>query len=663
MCAFFQRMLRWPGWLGLFVCLTANAASFSVRLDDLVSPSFSARGIAVDLPVDGSADLRVASLKVRQYEFSTVHVHCAEFTLSSSRISCLRAKLDALPDMTLAFVYRFDSGALQLSLEAENGESWQVDGHWGKRAWRMSARVSRAQVRRLLPLLPADMPLPTRGVLDGALNLSGGVSGVEKVSAELAIGDVGFSDASGLHAAEKLRGVVKFSASRKAALWRWRSEVVWQSGEMFWQPLYLQGGHRLAADGEFDGVLLTVGSASAGIPGVGEVRFSAALDVKQKQLRAIKLHGDHLELEQLFADYVRPFLNKGALAASTLYGRADVDWQYHDGETQSVHLRLRDAGIADTRRRFALLGVNGDIDWHANEPRSAEISFAGGALLGAPLGRGKWNVEMRGLEFKVRQANLPVLDGSLALSDFALRRRDDRWRWEFSAALMPISLEEFSVMAGWRKMHGTLAGNIPRVSYDGSEITVDGLLLFNVFDGSVAVNQLKLGDAFGRAPRLSASVTMRNLDMDLLTRTFSFGNIQGRIDVDVDDLVLQDWQPTRFSARVFSSAGNYPKKISQKAVQNISALGGAGAAAAIQRSYLRFFENFRYSRIAWGCELRDGICTMSGLAGGDGTVYTIVAGGGIPAISVMGYNRAVSWQELITRLQRVTQSNVKPIIK
>jgi len=36
---------------------------------------------------------------------------------------------------------------------------------------------------------------------------------------------------------------------------------------------------------------------------------------------------------------------------------------------------------------------------------------------------------------------------------------------------------------------------------------------------------------------------------------------------------------------------------------------------------------------------------------------------GIPAITVMGYNRAVSWDELITRLKRVTQNNVQAVVK
>jgi hypothetical protein len=43
--------------------------------------------------------------------------------------------------------------------------------------------------------------------------------------------------------------------------------------------------------------------------------------------------------------------------------------------------------------------------------------------------------------------------------------------------------------------------------------------------------------------------------------------------------------------------------------------------------------------------------------------YVIVKGGGIPAISVIGYNRQVDWRELVDRLKRITQDNVKAIVK
>jgi hypothetical protein len=112
-----------------------------------------------------------------------------------------------------------------------------------------------------------------------------------------------------------------------------------------------------------------------------------------------------------------------------------------------------------------------------------------------------------------------------------------------------------------------------------------------------------------------------------------------------------------------SSPGNYAKKISQQAVQNISALGGAGAAAAIQRSFLQFFEQFGYDKLGLTCKLRNNICEMSGVESTP-QGYVIVKGGGIPAITVMGYNRTVGWQELLERVSRITQENAAaPVIK
>jgi hypothetical protein len=163
-------------------------------------------------------------------------------------------------------------------------------------------------------------------------------------------------------------------------------------------------------------------------------------------------------------------------------------------------------------------------------------------------------------------------------------------------------------------------------------------------------------------PRLTTDVEMRNLDLDLLTHTFSFGNITGRIDAEMKALELVNWEPVHFDARVASSAGDYPRRISQAAVQNISSLGGAGAGAAIERSFLRFFKEFRYSALGLSCKLENGVCRMGGIENVP-QGYVIVKGGGIPAITVLGYNRNVGWHELIARLKHVIQDNVTPIVK
>ena len=218
-------------------------------------------------------------------------------------------------------------------------------------------------------------------------------------------------------------------------------------------------------------------------------------------------------------------------------------------------------------------------------------------------------------------------------------------------------MQQFTTALGLPVMHGTLSAVIPTVSYQQSTLKVDGALLFKVFDGTIVAQNLVLESPLGKVPRLTADVDMRNLDLDLLTRTFSFGNITGRIDAQVKALELVNWEPVHFDARLASSAGEYPRRISQAAVQNISALGGAGAAAAIQRSFLRFFENFGYSALGLSCKLESGVCRMGGIENVP-QGYVIVKGGGIPAITVLGYNRNVGWRELIERLKRVTQGNV-----
>ena len=92
------------------------------------------------------------------------------------------------------------------------------------------------------------------------------------------------------------------------------------------------------------------------------------------------------------------------------------------------------------------------------------------------------------------------------------------------------------------------------------------------------------------------------------------------------------------------------------------ALGGAGAAAAIQRSFLRFFEQFGYEKLGLSCALRNGVCEMGGVESAP-YGFVIVKGGGIPAISVIGYNRRVDWNELNARLRRITQENVRAVVQ
>jgi hypothetical protein len=645
-----------------FYAAMVNAAQIELNIADIVSPAFSARAIRVTLLPDSSADLHIAELHIAEKNWQKVHLHCTELSLSTAKLVCRKGRLDAAPDLPFTVSYEFASQQLELRLAAGRNELWQLHADFQSRPWRINSSLRNAQVFRVAALLPEGLPLPSKGTLNGSLELLGNKQGVSSISAEVQLSGLAFSDSSGLRAGEKLYATLNLHATRQAQQWDSHVALDWHSGELFWQPLYLHGGHTLQANLQWDGTQIKISQLAADLDGVGKIELNALWDVTAKQLVEADVSGMKLGLARLYADYARPFLAGSTLAGSEMSGSSDFSLKFSKGAIQELKLGLHEAGIVDGQKRFALYGLNADIPWSAEQTSGARLSFNSGAVWGVPLGATELQMTLRGLDFALADAALPVLDGKLSVHDFHLQQEQDGWRWEFSGGLTPLSMSPLSLALGWPEMQGTLSGMIPHVSYQEKMLKVDGALLFRVFDGSVVVTGLKLFDPFGPAPRLYGNLDMRELDLGVLTQAFSFGNIQGRIDVSVQELELLDWQPVRFDARVASSPGSYRKKISQKAVQNISALGGAGPAAAVQRSVMSVFENFGYSRIVLSCVLHNGVCAMDG-EGSDANNYYIVKGGGIPAINVMGYNHRVDWNELLTRLKRVITSNRKVVVE
>jgi hypothetical protein len=223
-----------------------------------------------------------------------------------------------------------------------------------------------------------------------------------------------------------------------------------------------------------------------------------------------------------------------------------------------------------------------------------------------------------------------------------------------------MSLEALTGALGWPSFGGTLAGDIPSVSYAAGTITVDGSLDVEVFDGAVRIKQLSIADPFGVIPVLRADVDVHDLSLAALTGTFSFGNIQGKLEGRVHGLVLKDWKPTAFDARFATPDGDDSRhRISQRAVENLASLGGAGA--VLSSTFLRIFEEFSYRRLGISCRLDNGVCEMDGVAPAERGYYIVEGGGLPPRIDVLGFNRRVDWEVLLGRVQRITTEG--PVIR
>jgi hypothetical protein len=483
------------------------------------------------------------------------------------------------------------------------------------------------------------------------------------LAADVALRDFSFSDVTGLHAGEKVSGKLNLDADKTKEGWRWQTALDWTEGEVFWQPFYFShGGHQLNASGLLNPELVRVDQAVVKLKQIGDLRFNGTYLRTTKKLDTLTADASDLDLATLYPLMLKPLLEKTALNKLEMAGRADFSVDIQQGEPRAFRLDLKDADIDDDEGKFGLYKLNASIPWDYDEPKQVRLAYAGGHLLKLPLGQADLVAEVNRYAVTAPSLRIPVLDGALQLNDVSAAWVGDQWHWHLRAALEPVTLSEFSHALGWPRLEGKASASIPLVTYTGGKLSTDGALGFNLFNGSLAVTNLSMQDPMGPAPRLNADLQFRKLDLGDLTRTFSFGAIEGKLDGDVNNLELVKWQPTSFDARFISSPGRYPKKISQRAVENISSLGGAGAAAAIQRSVLRFFEQFNYDKIGLSCRLRNDICQMSGVQSTP-EGYIIVKGSGVPAITVMGYNHNVSWGELLSRIQRITAGNAKPVIK
>jgi len=488
-------------------------------------------------------------------------------------------------------------------------------------------------------------------------------NGQQQVSTALSLINASLSDAAGLHAGENISAQLLAKATQQDKQWAWEASLDWLAGEVFWQPFYFaSAGHGLHASGVLNDQLLTVDHAELSLKDVGKASFNGQFRRSDLGLQTLSLSALDLNLETLYPLLLKPLLEKTTLNNLEMEGHASLQLSLDAGVPKAFRLDLNNVDVEDKDHRFALYKLNASIPWDYDQPQKVSLDYSGGSLLKVPLGAASLKAELNRHALTASQLTLPILDGALNLQDISAAWINDEWHWHLRANVVPIDMVALSQALGLPRMEGKVAASIPLVTYSGGQLGVDGEMGFNLFDGGIVVKHLAMQTPLGKAPRLSADMQMRNLDLGALTRTFAFGAIEGKLDGDVSNLQLVNWKPVNFDADFHSSDGRYPKKISQRAVENISALGGAGAAAAIQRSFLRFLKEFNYQKIGLSCKLRNDVCEMNGV---ESTTqgYVIVKGSGVPSITVMGYNHSVNWGDLLERIKRITAGNVAPIIK
>ena len=627
---FFALWLAAPVW-----------ADVSLTVDSLRHPSFEADGVRIVFATGrpGEADIRIERLTLAGVEYRQLVLHCADFVVDLRRLDCPRGEIRRADErgrdraaLPFAFSYRFADGKLEMSIRGTDVLAWSP------------------LIKRLRSWNPA-------GTVD--LHL---VADRRQAQLNLAVRRLKFGNKAGDVAGEGIELAVQATAHRVGDDWQWAAQVDWPAGELYVAPWYRRAGVKVDAHGLLTAKALMVEMARLDLTGVGSATASLRWDRQQGALDQWGLVTEPLDLATAFREWLQPVLDQSAVPKVKASGRARFAASWAQGVWRSFYAGLDDATLVDGTDYLEFRGINAHIPWERGVVSEAEFSVAAARLGELPLGGFRIPLRLRDNDVSLENLSVPLLDGRLFIDELVASRHDDGWHGQFSGGIEGLSMPKVTAALKLPRMAGQLTARIPRATYAQQVLSFDGDLVIEVFDGRVVASGLKVLDPLRPTQRFLADVAARNLDFGLLTQTFSFGAIQGRFDADITGLELAGWKPVRFDARLVSSPGDYRRTISRGALQDISSLGGAAGAAAVRASPAGLFNSFDYERIGLGCSLRQEVCHADGLEpAGDG--YVVVKGSGIPSVQVIGYNRRIDWNLLVSRIQAIIAGKSKAVIE
>jgi len=473
---------------------------------------------------------------------------------------------------------------------------------------------------------------------------------------------VSYNSADGQIAADKLHMALSGHLSHSPSRWQGSLRLSSEAGQAYLEPVFVdftQQPATLTADATWRGGqhpvqvnALWSQSALGNLQVRGTVLPAAPATRHQLQL---ELKDGHLA--RLAETLLVPLLAGTRIGDLKAEGRIEGSVALINGQPQAASLRLGDASIGSSLLGMQLQGLAGEAHWAAaGDAAPSQLKWSGGAVSALPLGASQ--VQFTALPQGIRLTaplRLPVLDGALTVQSLELDGLGSgNPSADFNAELEPLDLALLGRTLGWPTFGGRLSGRLPGLHLRDRELSLDGTLSAQVFDGEITVSGLRVLDPFGVLPRVRGDLSLRRLNLEAITGAFAFGRITGRLDGEVTGLRLLGWRPVAMNAKLYSTPGDTTRKrISQRAIDNISSIGG-GPTGLLSRGALSLFEDFAYARMGWSCVLENGVCTMSGVGpAARGGGYILVEGRLLPRIDVIGHSRRVNWNVFINQLASV----------
>lgn len=560
-----------------------------------------------------------------------------------------------------------DNGSLRLSGSINTDDlkaSVRIDSSEGG----LLAEVSWAD-QLLVPLqslsaAPPELQWVSRGSSEGRLAIEWPENADTVLNYAFTLDDLAFDSPEGRFAAESLQieseGSIHLGTTAVAGITGRLS-----GGELLLDEFYRDfsdAALEFGANPEWDQTILSVRDITVTDHSSMTLKGSAQMNLEDPgDSPAFRINRLELNFPGAYERYFESFAGQWTLNGLGLTGAVSWSGDWVDGAFESGEFKISDLTIVDQLRgRFAVTGLDarlrpGDHDFNSR------LSWRGLLMGRINLGAGEMALDSApGMLAISEPLELQMLGGLHVFHELGLvfpgsiNAVGEDLDIMLRAELRGLDMEQLTAALDWPNFSGDINGEIPGVSLKDGVFRVNGEIIIEVFDGRISIGDLSIERPFGVLPSLAANVDIYDLDLEQLTRTFSFGQISGRLDGYVHDLRLLDWKPVAFDAWLGTPARQEKSRgISRQAVNRLTAIGGGNTTAALTGPIMKMFNNFSYRRLGLGCRLHNNICDVRGISEDDVSVL-LMEGAGLPKIMIRAFNRRLDWPQLVAGLVAVS---------
>lgn len=251
---------------------------------------------------------------------------------------------------------------------------------------------------------------------------------------------------------------------------------------------------------------------------------SAIINLNDLALGKIKFAVGIPDLVNVFSVYIQPLLLQTNFSDVEVAEAVDFELGYAENEIRQFAIDLKDFFIDDTKSRFSISGATTDIRLaEGKAPIISNLSWDGMSLYRLDLGSGDIWFESTGNQLKVVEwQNVEILDGELLIDHFSLKNlRTTDFELNLNGLLTPISMQAFTQAVGWPLLSDKLSSVVSGLKYHNNRLELDG---------DITLRELQVEEVFSEYSILNTDIEISDLDLELLSDTFSFGKIEGSLN-------------------------------------------------------------------------------------------------------------------------------------